>query len=192
MLRPVAGIQILSNVFFTGFCKWQNPASPAARNPFVYSMVINTYCKIQNKIKSFACGQTSNVGHVLHMVKCNAKPLLKIRVLLLRKCEAKFKHWAMRFHRILQAAKSGLPSCDIALWRWLAIQMRSPTSWWQFLQRPLTIKYQVDQLSFRGDPTMLQHLYWSTGRCTIASSFTFIPREDLIGISTYTVEITLN
>ena len=42
----------------------------------------------------------------------HAKPLLKIGVLLLVKCEAKFKHWAMCFHQILQVAKSSLPSCE--------------------------------------------------------------------------------
>jgi hypothetical protein len=35
------------------------------------SMMVNADCKIQNKIKSFACGLTSNVGCALHMVKSN-------------------------------------------------------------------------------------------------------------------------
>ena len=35
------------------------------------SMMVNADCKIHNKIKSFACGLTSNVGCVLHMVKSN-------------------------------------------------------------------------------------------------------------------------
>ena len=39
-------------------------------------MMVNADCKIQNKIKSFACGQTSNVGRVLHMVKFNAKHII--------------------------------------------------------------------------------------------------------------------
>ncbi len=39
-------------------------------------MMVNADCKIQNKIKSFACGLTSNVGRVLHMVKCNAKHIV--------------------------------------------------------------------------------------------------------------------
>ena len=41
-------------------------------------MMVNADCKIQNKIKSFACGQTSNVGRVLRMVKFNAKHIIYI------------------------------------------------------------------------------------------------------------------
>ena len=52
-----------------------------------------------------------------NIMYCNEKnvkiPILKIKVFLLVKRVAKFKHRAMCFHWILQAAKSGLPSCEL-------------------------------------------------------------------------------
>ena len=55
-------------------------------------MIVNADCKIQNKIKSFACGQTSNVGHILHMVKCNAKH----NVLQWKQCKDSNVHYCMQ------------------------------------------------------------------------------------------------
>ena len=67
-------LNLKSNVFSPDFASGEIRPPQLREIHLSYSMcsmMVNADCKIQNKIKSFAGGQTSNVGRVLHMVKCN-------------------------------------------------------------------------------------------------------------------------